>query len=241
MVRNAQNPVPLPRAAPSFDVGDQSLPLAGLQDDGLEQARRIRLHLRPIVGIQVQAGGVARTLSMGSDDFFHEALKKGSVAAQREKAQRLHAALAAALGVLAAPQLDQKRTSRVPKPVHARCGQQGELFPAHRRVEVDLADAPKKVLLQKPLFDPGERRVVVLDRNGEGGLPFSQVPKVRRQAAQKDPRSAEEHKKEAAGSELVMSAEDLAQKVVHGRVCSHSARLEWLRRKREAARLRTCP
>src|SRR5215472_1491101 len=78
-----------------------------------------------------------------------------------------------------------------------------------------MANPFHELLLQKPLFHPGESGIIVLYGHNHGGLVDNPVPQPLRDGLQPDGDSPNHHEQEPAGGELVPAAQDIFKKFEH--------------------------
>src|SRR3954470_22285644 len=109
------------------------------------------------------------------------------------------------LVLLTAIEPNPERTLLIPEPMASGRRNERQLGTAQCRVEIDAANALQKLLLQEPFLHPVERRVLVLDGDGQRRLVDDPEPEALRKRAQVCDDSADDHQEQAARSKLVLA------------------------------------
>jgi hypothetical protein len=89
----------------------------------------------------------------------------------------------------------------------SRRGNKRRLLPAQSGVEIDAANPPQELLLQKPLLNPGKRSFLIIHSDRHRGLLNQPEPEFQGQLAQENADRADNHQQQSAGSELILAAQ----------------------------------
>src|SRR2546426_11308223 len=154
--------------------------LARLQNDRFQQPRDVSEHSRPVLIVDEQRRLQSDVPFMALDNLIHKSLKEFLTSSNRSEGKRLapleRPAPRRILRISASVELYRKRPSRIPEPVPSRRRNQRQGFAPECCIEVHPADPFEEVLLQKPLFHPYERCVIVFDGDHHRGLPDKPLP-----------------------------------------------------------------
>src|SRR5215469_9603305 len=141
---------------------------------------------------------------MRRNHIVNESLQQSPLASERAEGQRLYAPGNMLVRVFRPRKPHFEWPASVPEPVFAWRRNHRYALVAYGRVQVEIPDSREKLLLQKPLFDPHECRVVVRDGDDHRGLAHDPVPDGLRYTSQPDAYATDDHQQQAARGELVL-------------------------------------
>jgi hypothetical protein len=117
--------------------------------------------------------------------------------------------------VLTAIKPNNERASSIPKPMAAGCRYQRQPFASKGSIQVHPADVLHEFLFQKPLLNPHECGIIILDGDHHRRLRDCPPPEPLWYFAQIDSDSADEHQQHSTGSKLVLRTEKFSYQFQH--------------------------
>ena len=108
--------------------------LAGLQDDRIQEPRRVAFHMVPTVVVNVQVRLHAHSPSVAAHHVIHKLLQEDSLPPERAKSQRLHAPGRALTRLFGTREPHLKGSASVPEPMHPRRRNHRNALVTHSRV-----------------------------------------------------------------------------------------------------------
>src|SRR5579872_4850642 len=144
-----------------------------------------------VVGVQIRLHSLSP--QMTGNHIVNESLQQSALASERAECQRLHASRNTLVRVLGAREPYLERPASVPEPMLPRRRNHRYALVAYGRVQVEVPDSRQKLLLQKPFFDPHERRIVISDCDDHRRLAHDPVPDGFRHTSQPDAYATDNH------------------------------------------------